>query len=74
MQIPVFTDSLSAAGFGSIKITPQSGLRMTAGASLTVQPGGSVTLSNVTEIDGAINAPSGSIALAGYQPTPPQPA
>ena len=30
-----------------------------------------VTLSNVTEIDGAINAPSGSIALAGYQPTPP---
>ena len=65
---PIFSDSLSAAGFGSITISPQNGLREAAAASLTVQPGGAVTLGNVTEIDGAINAPSGSIALTSYSP------
>lgn len=68
---PIFTDSLSAAGFGSISITGtargalQNTLSMTADATLTVRPGGSVTLGGVTEINGTINARGGSITLTG---------
>ena len=70
---PIFSDSLTAAGLGSINIGvgaggtagPQNTLSMAADAVLTVRPGGSVTLNNVTAIDGTINAPSGSIVITG---------
>lgn len=63
---PVFTDALSATGFGSITITGPRQLSMPSDASLTVQPGGKITLGNVTTIDGRIVAASGSIAISGY--------
>jgi hypothetical protein len=34
-------------------------------ATLSVRPGGSITLDGVASIDGALNAPSGSISLTG---------
>jgi filamentous hemagglutinin family protein len=63
---PLFTDSLSSSNFGSISITGSHQLSMASNATLSVQPGGSVTLGNVTTIDGTINAPGGSITIEGY--------
>ena len=65
---PVFSDLLSASNFESIKINPSDTtlLSMKADATLSVQPGGSVTLNDATTINGTINAPSGSITLTGF--------
>ena len=72
-SLPVFTDILSSAGFGSISIAGGGTTSLAAGATLSVQPGpgGSasktgITLNNVTEIDGTINAPGGNIVLNGF--------
>ena len=64
--ITLSTATLSAADLGSISITGQNALRMTAGASLTVRPGGSINLGgSVTAIDGALTAHGGSISFSG---------
>ncbi|HVJ51878.1 MAG TPA: filamentous hemagglutinin family protein [Aliidongia sp.] len=60
------TELLSAADLGSITIGGSLGLSMAAGASLAVQPGGSITLKNVTTIDGTLTAPSGQINISGF--------
>ncbi len=65
---PIFTDTLNATGFGSISITGAYDLSMATGSTLAVRPGGSITLKNVSTIDGTLRAPGGSIALAGYDP------
>jgi filamentous hemagglutinin family protein len=64
--ITLSTDTLSAADLGSITIAGQNALRMTAGASLSVRPGGSINLGgSVTAIDGALTAHGGSISFSG---------
>ncbi|NVO17722.1 MAG: filamentous hemagglutinin family protein [Rhodoplanes sp.] len=63
---PLFSDALTAAGFGSITIaTGASVLSVSADATLAVRPGGSITLGNVERIDGSLVARSGSITLSG---------
>lgn len=71
-HLPVITYStaqLSADGLGSISIKGASRLSMQQDATLTVRPGGSVTLGNATSIDGTIVAHGGTIAISGFQPT-----
>ncbi|HEY0330272.1 MAG TPA: filamentous hemagglutinin family protein [Rhodopseudomonas sp.] len=65
---PVFTDPLNATGYGSISITGAFDLSMATGATLTVQAGGSIKLTNVSTINGELHASGGSITLAGYVP------
>lgn len=67
---PIFTDQLNATGYGSISITGAFDLSMATGTDLTVRPGGSIKLTNVSTIDGELHAPGGSITLAGYVPLP----
>uniref|UniRef100_Q07N90 Filamentous haemagglutinin family outer membrane protein n=1 Tax=Rhodopseudomonas palustris (strain BisA53) TaxID=316055 RepID=Q07N90_RHOP5 len=63
---PLFTDALNAANFGSISITGAYDLSMATGAHLAVRPGGSINLANVSTIDGELQAPGGTITLAGF--------
>jgi hypothetical protein len=69
---PVFSDILSAAGFGSISIKGANQLSMPADATLSVLACptglscGGIILDNVTTIDGTLNAPSGKISLTGF--------
>lgn len=63
------TTALSATGLGAITIQGAPTLAMNEGASLSVLPGGSVTLNNVTSIDGTITAHGGKISIAGFTPT-----
>ncbi|MDR3663325.1 MAG: filamentous hemagglutinin N-terminal domain-containing protein, partial [Mycobacterium sp.] len=60
------TDALTASELGSIKITGAADLSMAEGANLAVRSGGSITLTNVSTIDGTLTAHAGSISLSGY--------
>lgn len=62
------TDLLTAENLGSITIRNAAELSMAAGASLAVRAGGSITLANVTEIDGTLTAHGGSITITGFVP------
>lgn len=64
--LPIFTDTLSSPGFGSVSIKGAYTLSMQTGASLSVRAGGSITLDGVTTIDGTLSAPAGSISLTGF--------
>lgn len=56
------------SGLGSISIKGAHELSMAEGSSLLVRPGGSITLTGVTTIDGTLTAHAGSIALTGDTP------
>lgn len=60
------TAQLSSFDLGSISISGAYTLSVAEGASLAVQPGGSITLTGVTTMDGTLSAPSGTISLTGY--------
>ena len=62
------TASLSASKLGSITIKGAYQLSMDSGASLSVLPGGSITLTGVSSIDGTLTAHAGSIAITGNTP------
>lgn len=68
-QLVYSTDALSAGDFSSIAFKTVAPVSMAQGAVLSVQPGGSVSLNNVTTIDGTINAPAGKITLVGFAET-----
>jgi filamentous hemagglutinin family protein len=63
---PVFSDLLSGASFGAISIKGAQQLDMPAGATLSVAPGGSITLDGVATIDGTLSAHAGKISLTGF--------
>jgi filamentous hemagglutinin family protein len=63
---PIFTDAFNATGYGSISITGAYDLSMATGTQLAVQPGGSIKLTNVTTIDGNLQARAGTITMTGY--------
>lgn len=67
---PIFTDSLNTTGYGSITVTGAYDLSMATGTRLAVRPGGSIKLTNVTTIDGTLQANAGAISLAGYEKLP----
>ena len=62
------TSALSASDFGSISVKGADQLWMTDGASLSVLPGGSITLTGVSGIDGTLTAHAGKITLTGNTP------
>ncbi|WP_139025055.1 filamentous haemagglutinin family protein [Bradyrhizobium sp. STM 3843] len=64
--LPIFTDTLSSVGLGSVSIKGAYTLSMQTGAVLSVRAGGSITLDGVTTIDGTLSAPAGSINLTGF--------
>ncbi|GKQ52146.1 filamentous haemagglutinin family protein [Bradyrhizobium sp. Ce-3] len=63
---PVFTDVLSNAALGAVSIKGARRLDMATNATLSVRPGGSITLDNVAIIDGTLSAPAGQISLTGF--------
>ncbi|WP_298364966.1 filamentous haemagglutinin family protein [uncultured Bradyrhizobium sp.] len=63
---PIFTDVLSRASLGAISINGARRLDMATNATLSVRPGGSITLDNVAIIDGTLSAPAGQISLTGF--------
>ncbi len=65
---PIFTDALNAVGFGAISISGAYDLRVDTGAKLSVRPGGSITLKNVSTVNGELRAPGGTISLEGFVP------
>ncbi|MCK9914438.1 filamentous hemagglutinin family protein [Microbacteriaceae bacterium K1510] len=65
---PIYTDGLSKTNFGSISISGAYDLSVATGANLTVRPGGSISLMNVSIIDGELHAASGKIVLSGFDP------
>lgn len=64
--LPIFTDTLSNAGFGSVSIKGAYTLSMQTGAALSVRAGGSITFDGVSTIDGTLSAPGGTISLMGF--------
>ncbi|MDR3417457.1 MAG: hypothetical protein P4L83_14875, partial [Nevskia sp.] len=60
------TDLLTSENLGKITIKGVYELSMDKGTSLTVRPGGTITLTGVTTIDGSLTAHGGTIALTGY--------
>ncbi|WP_195930271.1 filamentous haemagglutinin family protein [Hyphomicrobium album] len=61
-------DKLSDIGLGSLSLTTPGGLLVTDDATLSVVPGGSITLSGtVIRMDGTLEARSGSIELRTLQ-------
>lgn len=66
MIFPIFTDNLSASPLGSVTIQGAHQFSMTSDASLTVRPGGTIKFDGVSRIDGTLNAPGGTINLAGF--------
>ncbi|WP_160168912.1 filamentous haemagglutinin family protein [Bradyrhizobium sp. Ai1a-2] len=62
----IFTDVLSNASLGSVSIKGAHRLDMATNATLSVRPGGSITLDGVATIDGTLSAPAGQISLTGF--------
>ncbi|MES5481638.1 filamentous hemagglutinin family protein [Bradyrhizobium sp. INPA03-11B] len=72
---PIFSDALSNASLGAVSITGARRLDMATNATLSVRPGGSITLDGVAIIDGTLSAPAGQISLTGFSyPVKTQPA
>ncbi|MCA6120294.1 filamentous hemagglutinin family protein [Bradyrhizobium sp. WSM 1704] len=63
---PIFTDVLSNASLGAVSIKGALQLDMASNATLSVRPGGSITLDGVGTIDGTLSAPAGRISLTGF--------
>jgi filamentous hemagglutinin family protein len=63
---PIFSDLLSSYQLGAISIRGAEQLDMSAGAVLSVRPGGSITLDGVATIDGTLDARAGRISLTGF--------
>ena len=62
----IFSDVLSNTGLGSVSIKGAFTLSMPSDATLSVRPGGSITLDGVSTIDGTLRAQSGTISLTGF--------
>jgi filamentous hemagglutinin family protein len=62
----IFSDVLTNAGLGSVSIKGAFTLSMPSDATLSVIPGGSITLDGVSTIDGTLRALSGTISLTGF--------
>ncbi|WP_027580552.1 filamentous haemagglutinin family protein [Bradyrhizobium sp. Ai1a-2] len=63
---PIFSDALSNASLGSVTIKGAHQLDLATNATLSVRPGGSITLDGVATIDGTLSAPAGKISLTGF--------
>src|SRR5262249_39968150 len=63
---PIFSDLLTGFSLNAISIKGAHTLSETSDASVTVQPGGSITFNGVSSIDGTLNAPAGTISLTGF--------
>jgi hypothetical protein len=63
---PIFSDLLTTAELGAISIKGANQLTMTSDATLSVLPGGKITLNGVSAIGGTLNAPAGTISLTGF--------